>query len=47
MTDRGWQVLKKYGLENRWLAEIGQHAVDGGVMLTVSGKIRSFAVVIR
>jgi hypothetical protein len=47
MTDRGWQVLKKYGLENRWVVEIGQHAVDGGVMLTVSGKIRSFAVVIR
>jgi hypothetical protein len=47
MTDRGWQVLKKYCLENRWVVEIGQHAVDGGVMLTVSGKIRSFAVVIR
>ncbi len=47
MTDRGWLVLKKYGLENRWVVEMGQHAVDGGVMLTVSGKIRSFAVVIR
>lgn len=46
MTGRGWIVPANYGL-GKWRTKLGLYAVDGGVMLTVSGKLPGFAVVIR
>ena len=46
MTERGWIVPANYGL-GKWRTKLGQYAVDGGVMLTVSGKLPGFAIVIR
>ena len=46
MTGRGWSVPDNYGLA-KWRTTLGQYAVDGGVMLTVSGKLPGYAVMIR
>lgn len=46
MTGRGWACPYNYGLE-KWLTTLDQYAVDGGVMLTVSGKRAGLTIFVR
>ncbi len=48
---KGWSLPANYGLAGKWMTTLGQRAesVAGveGVMLTVSGRVRGFMIVIR
>lgn len=47
VTTRGWKIPANYGTPGKWRTTLGQYAVEGGVMLTVTGKISGMTLIIR